>query len=480
MKKKNLTLVLAVSMSLALLLALGYAVSFARPATHQAGGHVWSSGWVNIAPGEEKVFTHNLGGDPAMYAVRLWFRDTRSPGLGIHVRGFGALEIGGKYHGAYWRSLTDSTITVVRMQDDEMVSQVYVRIWIPDPPTYDSGWQDIAAGKAITLTPALAGDLDDYTVGMKFRSTSSPVDPGMHAWAFGGLDVNQHEKGAAWQRLTNNSVQVLRFNSDAYAEQVRVFISHPDPPSYDSGWQTIARGQTITFTHNLGGDPNEYVVRVAQQSSMFGRNSHGAGGLEMSGKYYGVNWQRLTNRTIQVRRFGNDVFADQVRARIWVQRRTIYLPLVLHSGQHPPTPTPTPAESELSYDDGTAESNQSYTTGNGFAVRFTPPGGGSKLVRARFYFIAPVAPIAVHVWDTNHSDLISPITATPTGDGWFDVDLSAANLTVNGDFYLGFLYTQDAAPTIGTDTSDPDGRSYEVPWEQKTGLDYMIRAVVSP
>jgi len=50
---------------------------------------------------------------------------------------------------------------------------------------------------------------------------------------------------------------------------------------------------------------------------------------------------------------------------------------------------------------------------------------------------------------------------------------------VNDDFYLGFLYTQDTDPTLGVDTSAPDGRSYEVPWEVRN-YDYMVRAVVAP
>ena len=48
--------------------------------------NAWSSGWVDIEPGQELVFTHNLGGNRSLYVVDLWFRDTRAPGWGIHRR----------------------------------------------------------------------------------------------------------------------------------------------------------------------------------------------------------------------------------------------------------------------------------------------------------------------------------------------------------------------------------------------------------
>jgi hypothetical protein len=105
-------------------------------------------------------------------------------------------------------------------------------------------------------------------------------------------------------------------------------------------------------------------------------------------------------------------------------------------------------------------------------------------VGARYYLNAAEDnhPIQVHVWDTDHVDLITPFTATPpAGTGWFDVDLSNHNLTVSGDFYVGFLYSeQHSDPSLGVDTSSPDGYSYEVPWIEMTGLDYMIRAVATP
>ncbi len=79
---------------------------------------------------------------------------------------------------------------------------------------------------------------------------------------------------------------MVRMQGDEMAAQVYLRVWIPDPPDYDSGWQTVARGQTRTFTHNLGGNVNDYVVRVSQQSTTIGRNSGAAGGMEVSGQYY--------------------------------------------------------------------------------------------------------------------------------------------------------------------------------------------------
>lgn len=432
----------------------------------------FDSGWVEVATDTARVFTHNLGGDPAWYAVDLWFRDTRSPGLGIHHRAYGGMDVGAQQYGAHWQNLTDAGIVVLRHRDDVAAGQVRLRIWQPDPPDYDSGWVDIQPGRAITLTHNLGGDVDGYTVGMKFRDAPGG-ERGLHQFAFGGLEAGGAAYGAAWQRLTDTTIQVLRFGDDTSVQQVRVFITQPDPPDYDSDWVDVAQGQTRTITHNLGGNSNGYVVRGEVRSTVAGGpgiNARAAGGLEVAGQLFGSNWQNLTATSIDIFRQPHDVFADQVRIRIWRPEARVYLPLVTRN--YPPVPT-----EELTYDDGQAESSQSYTTGNGFAVRFTPPGGAGRLVRARYFFVAPVAPIEVHVWDAGRNDLATPFTATPSGDGWFDVDLSSLNLTVSGDFYVGFLHTVDTDPTLGVDTSAPDGRSYEVPWEA-VGYDYMIRAVV--
>jgi len=322
MKNKILVVMGAVTILLVLLVIGGTALSDSsqvRPARRwrvaQANA-VWSSGWVEIAPGETKVFTHSLGGDPALYTVDLWFRDTQSPGFGIHHRAYGGMDVAGQRYGVHWQNLTSTSISVVRQPDDVAAAQVFLRIWVPDPPDYDSGWVNIQPGQLITLTHNLGGDVDDYTVGMKFQDTT-PGGLGIHQYAFGGLEAGGQYQGAAWQNLTDTAIQVQRFGADATVHQVRVFITLPDPPDYDSGWVGVAQGETRTFTHDLGGHPNGYVVRVSVRSAAAGINTRMAGGLEAGGHFYGANWQKLTDSAISVFRRPHDASAEQVRVRIW-------------------------------------------------------------------------------------------------------------------------------------------------------------------
>jgi len=444
----------------------------AGEASFQANATYWDSGWVDINCGQTMTFTHNLGGDPAGYAVDLWCRDTRPGGLGIHHRAYGGMEVGGFLHGAAWQNLTDTTIAVFRYPLDAFVTQVRVRIWIPDPPEYDSGWVNIGIGQVMTLTHDVGGNPDDYVVGMKFKGFA-----GISHRAYGGLAILNDVFGANFQNVTASTVSVYRFPIDIFAQQVRVYVSVPDdPPGYDSGWVDINPGERVTLTHGLGGNPNSYIVRTSIKDTTpggLGLNSRFAGGFEALDQFYGANWENLTGTAIALYRQGDDQVADQMRVRIWVPERKLYLPLLLNS-------YPAAAETELAYDDGQGEADASWEVGKGFAVCFTPPEGGHKLVRARYYLYDP-RPIEVHVWDADHNDLITPFTANTTQEGWNDVDLSAYNIAVSDDFCLGFLHLEAYRPTLGSDFDAPDGRSYEVDghyWQVQTGKDYMIRAVV--
>ena len=83
------------------------------------------------------------------------------------------------------------------------------------------------------------------------------------------------------------------------------------------------------------------------------------------------------------------------------------------------------------------------------------------------------------VFDSSWNVLYSQDAAPTISDkAWWEHTVSTS-VQVSGDFYVGFLHTVAVDPTLGVDTSQPDGRSYEVPWEEKN-LDYLIRAVLIP
>ena len=444
------------------------------PQLHAVTASSWSSGWVSITADTCQAFTHNLGAAPEDYALSLLFWDTDG-NLGVNRRNYGGLELGGLWYGAYWQHLTANTIAVCRMPNDNGADQVNIRLWIPDAtPDYDSGWTNIAAGETITFSHNVGITDTELSVSLWFSGTSK----GIHHYGYGGLTVDAPPapQGAYWHNLTDNTVQVSRRVGDTDIEQVRVVVVHSDQPSYNSGWQSINPGTIITIEHNLKQSPVSMLMRADCYSSTVGgpgiHQWFTGGDYSTFGSWQGINTQNLTSNTIQVARRASDWACPSVRVRIWVSEHKVYLPLVLN-GYAP--------EVELAYDDGAAESWQSHDEDSGFAVLFTTPGASAQLVRARYYLdsAAGAHPIQVHVWDTSHADLITPFTTTPpAGEGWLDVDLSGYNLAVSGDFYVGFLYpgaTYD--PSMGVDTSNPDDRSYEVPW-QTAGNDYMIRAVV--
>jgi hypothetical protein len=142
-----------------------------------------------------------------------------------------------------------------------------------------------------------------------------------------------------------------------------------------------------------------------------------------------------------------------------------------------------PAGLELYYDDGTAEDAWAWSgAGAMYAVRFTPPTSGG-LLECSFYIDSDIATFNVHVLDADKNDMITPFSETPASTGWFHVDLSTYGITVSSgvDFYVAMEYTAVYAPYIGTDTSNPDGRSWsydKVSWSQRGDRDYMIRAVI--
>ena len=90
-------------------------------------------------------------------------------------------------------------------------------------------------------------------------------------------------------------------------------------PAYNSGWQSISKGSTITLTHNIGGTLDNYVVDMQfRAKSSAGINNWGYGSLEAGGLFYGAYWHELTTASISVSRQASDTAADEVRIRIWV------------------------------------------------------------------------------------------------------------------------------------------------------------------
>lgn len=98
-------------------------------------------------------------------------------------------------------------------------------------------------------------------------------------------------------------------------------------PDYDSGWISIDQGEVKTFEHNLGGEPDNYVVDLQFKDTDGG---YGVNQVHYGGEEYiyffpegglvrkGTYWRNLTDEYVLVKRKADDYRADQVRVRIWV------------------------------------------------------------------------------------------------------------------------------------------------------------------
>lgn len=170
------------------------------------------------------------------------------------------------------------------------------------------------------------------------------------------------------------------------------------------------------------------------------------------------------------------------------------------------TDTDTDAEPVvLRYDDGRPDSNSSPWGSEGhaaFAVHFTAPDTG-RLTRIA-YFVGrtgiPRTTFDVEVWGWSavrglpSAELLYEAEATPENPSWLLLDVSDEDIRVPEQFSVAMEFTtppgDDGTQSLllGTDTTDPDGRSF-VRWTDRWAsvedmfgfeADWMIRATVEP
>jgi len=100
-------------------------------------------------------------------------------------------------------------------------------------------------------------------------------------------------------------------------------------PDYVSAWTNSPDGASLEFTHNLGGNPDNYVVDLQFKDS--GNNIHNIGyglfwktwniktvpTLSYDVDQHGAAWTHLTNNKIYVSIGVSDSYVYHVRVRIW-------------------------------------------------------------------------------------------------------------------------------------------------------------------
>jgi len=104
-------------------------VEFHGPVTGSFPRPAWSSGWVSMPQAEWTTLTHNLGGDPdSDYFVDM---QCKADGWGINNRGVGGHPVDRlDLKGASYNDLTSSSVKVYRFRQDDLCSQVRIRIWV--------------------------------------------------------------------------------------------------------------------------------------------------------------------------------------------------------------------------------------------------------------------------------------------------------------------------------------------------------------
>ena len=190
----------------------------------------FESEWMDIAQGETITITHNLGITATELTVGLWFSGTAR---GIHHYGYGGLTVDARppeRRGAFWHSLTDTTLKVVRFPQDSDVEQVHAVVVHADPPHYDSlvaqgGWQDIVAGTTFTFPHGLQWNPNLLLVRAECYSPPLQGVGGIHQLFSGGnYDPVFGWQGTDLRNLRPNSVAVARRSDDGLCPRVRVRI----------------------------------------------------------------------------------------------------------------------------------------------------------------------------------------------------------------------------------------------------------------
>jgi len=96
-----------------------------------------------------------------------------------------------------------------------------------------------------------------------------------------------------------------------------------ETPDYDSGWQAFDLAEGISFSHNLGGDVDNYTVVLDQEDTVGTKGIHNhyigdevymLGGVA---QHIGSFWDNLTTTSVRVWRLNQASNAGKLRIRIW-------------------------------------------------------------------------------------------------------------------------------------------------------------------
>jgi len=319
----------------------------------------YDSGWVPINPSAILTLSHNLGSTITTKGVVVLEGSSSATGSDPHNNALGLNErSNGVTWGSRWFGLTSSEISVERASGDNTApvntrwNYFRVRLYTYETlslspaggqlgmgkPNFDSGWFNKTNGSInfSTLDPdhTLGSIPDNYIVDVQLRDTLSTF--GTHNRGIGG---NTPQAGieyfAHYTNLTSSALTLVSKPDDGTTlyDQVRIRIwdtskgvATPDATEaltlkYDSGYTSISNGQTLTLAHNIGEDPDSYIIDLTYKDSTGSVNNQyygtesdrPSGSLEKKGIY----WHQSTRNSLQLTREIFDTAASQCRVRIF-------------------------------------------------------------------------------------------------------------------------------------------------------------------
>jgi hypothetical protein len=277
-----------------------------------AGAPAYDSGWESLSSRPDPVsveFTHNLGGDPDTYLVRLECRDNTT--LSIYN-----CTNDNFFVQALWYGLNDTSVHVY-ITGGSQPDGVRLRIYMTTP-VYDSGWEILSIRPdpiSVEFTHNVGGDPEAYQVSLECRDDT----------ALGTYDCTNDNFNiqAAWYGLTGTTALVY-VNGGSQPDGVRLRI-YMTTPVYDSGWESLSIRPdpiSVEFTHNLGGETDAYQVSLECVDDT-ALSTYNCTNDNFSVQ---VLWYDLTNTTVSVFVRGGSQ-PDGVRLRIW-RVVSVYLPIV--------------------------------------------------------------------------------------------------------------------------------------------------------
>ncbi|GAB4311468.1 MAG: hypothetical protein Kow0059_01520 [Candidatus Sumerlaeia bacterium] len=291
----------------------------------------FDSGWTDLSAGEERTLAHALGGDPSDYWFDLQFRSDQAS-LGQNAAQLGGDTFSDTGHGGVWFLPSAQSVVLKRLPGDTQTQQLRLRAWVSAPPDFDSGFQPITPGQTLTFSPNFFANSASWVIEVRQRSQNPLI--GDHCFWYGGDQYQEaggqnREQGAALTVIRgtapNETVEIARFADDQLTDLIRLRIWLVFNESWERFFRAMNRGEVYTINHDLGRNPDHYVVAMMFRTGI-GSNATqhqiGWGGDRLidtgiSSVARGGAWGRLTPALISFWRESDDTFAEQIGVKIW-------------------------------------------------------------------------------------------------------------------------------------------------------------------